>query len=1759
MNKNKWLRAGRHLGRRIWRWLTLPAGWQIAPGRLRQAQLLLALLTTLVPLAIGTTLFVVIVYPDNPDYMGWDLVLMVLVTLALVAAYALNRANHYTPAALITVGSLSLAVFAMVLPVEQTSDVNLFIYLIIPILLSSVLLTEHTTLLLGTLFISGMLLTQALYPQVTLHDNWVLYVFTILILVVLTSRHLKQAERDRREAIHQSEAKYRQLVEHASVLIAVTANDRISYINPAGLRLLGAPDQDTLSGQPLTHLLDTDTLASAQAMIDDARRSNHSPPPLEVTCTRLDGQVITLEATAIPTTYLGQPAVQIVARDITPLRRAEAHNRALLDAIPDLIFQLDRNGTFLSYKDPGMGLHTTPEAFMGRTIYAVLPGLAEEAMTHAHAALDTGEVQQFEYQLPLGDTLHDYEARIVASGPDDVVTIVRDVTEQKRAEEALRQSTEKFSKIFHTSPDAMAINRLDDGMYLEINQGFTDLTGYTPEDVLGKTTLDLRQWATPGQPRQFVADLREHHAMQELEATFRLKDGSLAVGQISARLLEIGGEPCVLSITRDITKRKHAEQALLESRARNTAILDAIPDMIFRIDRSGMFLDALLKGTEELLVGPGDTPRGQTVEERVPSPQAQTILSSIRRTLETGQTQVFEYQLDVRAGPRDFEARMVVSGPDEVLMIVRDITERKRAEQVLHRRDVILAALARISEDLLRSSDLDAILPGVLARLGQAAHVSRAYIFRHHVTPDDVKRISLRYEWHTPDIPAKLNYPTGQNFAYETPVAGRLIARLRNGEPLYGLADDFPADIGEFLIDQHVKAVLAVPIFSGDEWWGFLGFDDCETERTWLAAEIEALRNVAGALGAAIARQHTATAEREQRHMAEALRDIATTLNRTLDPDEVLERILATIGRVVPHDAANIVLLDESGVQRILRSRGYVGRTSKLDTLDENLSVVFTNEKLLAVLDSQPGYLVHDTHTDPLWIPRESDAWIRSHLSMAIHFEGDIIGVLNLDSAELDAFSWSDAERLQAFADQAAVAIRNAQVFAAERDQRALAEALHDSAAAITSTLNLDDVLERILATIGRVVPHDAANIMLLGESGVQRIVRSQSYLALSSSPATLDEDLNAVFTNCQSPTKLYSGLGYLVDDAHTDPAWFTREADAWIRSHLGVGIRFEGELIGVLNLDSAHPGTFNWDDARRLQSFANQAAIAIQNAQLYDELEQRVAARTTDLSVRNAVAETLSSSLDTTEMLDGVLHTTVQRLGVLGGAIYLLDPESESLGLAAHEGVTPATLRLVTGIAPGSTDLGQLDLPEGDAVPDIPRQTGVSAVLSVPIWQQDQMQGVIWLVHDEPRPWRSEETRMLEIIGRQIGVALANARLYTDAVRGEAHLRTILESVVDGILVFDADATLTLMNPAARALFAFYPNEAGGPPQAAHYLWEWLLAQTPGDAPPASIEFELPAESLFSRENQRVLVQCAEQDCPLADRDVPGWPCWLHPASGSVDAAQCPVYRSIPRRTIQAHSASVRDADGTVLGTVFAFNDVTHYRELDTLKDRFVSTVSHELRTPLSAMLLQISTLHKYYAGLDASTHQKMIVEIYQQTKVLRELIEDILQLSRFDADRAVLEREAVDLAAACDEVLTSLRPVIHDKNIQVTVENPDHLPAVWGDRAQLGRALRNLLSNAVKYTPVGGTVSVRLARTAQDVQVVVQDTGIGIAPEEQAYVFDRFYRTQGASQIAGGTGLGLAITREIMDLHGGWVELQSTPGEGSTFTLHLPLPSPA
>jgi two-component system phosphate regulon sensor histidine kinase PhoR len=348
-------------------------------------------------------------------------------------------------------------------------------------------------------------------------------------------------------------------------------------------------------------------------------------------------------------------------------------------------------------------------------------------------------------------------------------------------------------------------------------------------------------------------------------------------------------------------------------------------------------------------------------------------------------------------------------------------------------------------------------------------------------------------------------------------------------------------------------------------------------------------------------------------------------------------------------------------------------------------------------------------------------------------------------------------------------------------------------------------------------------------------------------------------------------------------------------------------------------------------------------------------------------------------------------------------------------------------------------------------------------------------------------------------GMAQQLGLRFEEVTAEKEQLGAVLAGMVEGVLVLDTDGCVTLANPRLRELLS---------------IW--------GEA-----EGRKLVEVVRHPEIDEALCQAAESGGPVVQE------------------------LEVGERTILIHAAGFPES-GPRMGCVGVFHDVTELRRLEGVRREFVANASHELKTPLTAIRGFAETMLAGSVAPEKARDQLDV--IVRNAERLESLIADMMELSRIESRRGVLQPSEVDLGRLARALLTDLGPRLRARSMTAEVEDAEAVPA-WADRRAVEQVLSNLLDNAANYTDPGGSVRVEVGALADTVQVTVSDTGIGIPPEDQARIFERFYRVdESRSRALGGTGLGLAIVRHLVQSLGGEIRLESRVGVGSSFRFTLP-----
>ncbi|MEH1782014.1 MAG: PAS domain S-box protein [Nostoc sp.] len=275
------------------------------------------------------------------------------------------------------------------------------------------------------------------------------------------------------------------------------------------------------------------------------------------------------------------------------LQASEARYQAILDAIPDLMFRISRDGEYLDLKSEGANVTLSREEIVGKHLEELLPSdVAAISQVAIAKTLDSGTLQTCEYKLPTPLGIRDYEARLVVSGQDEVLAIVRDITDRKQGEVALQNLAQKFAKAFSCSPDSITISTLQEGRFIEVNDSFVELSGYERDEAIGKTAFELNLWVHDRDRLNLVQELQATGVARNLEVEYRQKSGEMITAMLSAEVIDLNGISCILAVHHDITERKQVEAQLRLCAQRDRLLAETL----VRI-RSSLNLEQILQTT----------------------------------------------------------------------------------------------------------------------------------------------------------------------------------------------------------------------------------------------------------------------------------------------------------------------------------------------------------------------------------------------------------------------------------------------------------------------------------------------------------------------------------------------------------------------------------------------------------------------------------------------------------------------------------------------------------------------------------------------------------------------------------------------------------------------------------------------------------------------------------------------------------------------------------------------------------------------------------------------------------------------------------------------------------------------------------------------------------------------------------------------------------------------------------------------------------
>jgi PAS domain S-box-containing protein len=895
---------------------------------------------------------------------------------------------------------------------------------------------------------------------------------------------------------------------------------------------------------------------------------------------------------------------------------------------------------------------------------------------------------------------------------------------------------------------------------------------------------------------------------------------------------------------------------------------------------------------------------------------------------------------------------------------------------------------------------------------------------------------------------------------------------------------------------EWFESYLGMPILMGEEVTGVVAVSSYR-QQAYAESDVRLLSTITANMGVALENARLFRHVHNQARQLQLLQEVSQKISSILVTERLLQEVIHAVVTAFGYEHALIFLVDESTQELYVGAQiGYPDGISGLRMKANGSGIA------AAAAANREAVVVPDVTHAPRYI--ETIPSVRSELAVPLLLGGKVIGVLNLESDQLNAFGEDDARLMTALAQQVSVALENARLFAEtkrlleeSRQHTVELETVNRISQALASELELEALIQLVGEQMRQTFDADVVYVALLDPESSR--IHFPYQFGEEYSTLTLGEGLTSEI--------LQSGQPLLINENVVG-----RYAELGIEqvgvpslSYLGVPITAGQQTIGVISVQSTQQeGRFHEPDVRLLGTMAAPVGIAIQNARLFAEVQNQK--QLSEALVQNSPVAIVVVNLD---------HE-----------VTLWNPAAERLfGYTASEAIGHDVDELIAQSASlrGEAATYSQQASGGDVVHAITRRTRKDGsrvdveLLAVPLMVEEQRVGALAIYHDITEIKRAEE-----------------------AIReSERKLSDIISFLPDPTLVIDCEGRIIAWNRAIEELTGAKAQEMLGKGD-----YEYALPFY-GERRPILIDLVLLPQEEFEERYAHIERQGS---ILIGETYVP------HLKGGGV--------------YLVATASALRDSKGNVVGAIETIRDITDRKQAEEelelakaaaeaanqAKSAFLAMMSHEIRTPMNAVIGMSGLL----LDTELTAEQRDFAETIRTSgDALLTIINDILDFSKIEAGRIELERQPLDLRGCVESALDLVASKAAEKGLELGCLIDDPVPqAIAGDVTRLRQILVNLLSNAVKFTDQGEIV-VSVSATEKkpefyELHFSVRDTGLGIPPDRMDRLFRSFSQVDvSTTRRYGGTGLGLAISKRLAELMDGtiWVESEGIPGQGSTF----------
>jgi PAS domain S-box-containing protein len=968
---------------------------------------------------------------------------------------------------------------------------------------------------------------------------------------------------------------------------------------------------------------------------------------------------------------------------------------------------------------------------------------------------------------------------------------------------------------------------------------------------------------------------------------------------------------------------------------------------------------------------------------------------------------------------------------------------------------------------------------------------------------------------------------------YETRIASGLLGRV-NGRPLDWFSearidlDNEPSGVGTAVFEASAfavydapaskivsrrlaeatgaKSVAFVPLVAEERVIAVLVVGSVSKPRAFASEELTLLQAIAAEAALALDRTRSSTALAEALERERFVARISARVRSELEIDELLRVAVEETGTALGVDRCFIRLGQVGGVPTAQwQAPGLEPIKSSRHLAVSNLAT--RTHATVAIEDVATAPELDDSSLggrQPLL-----DLGSQAVLAVPMGTE-ELIGVLSLHRVTPRHWSREDIGLVETVAREIGLAVRVAELL--RENERRIAQqtaffriaamlgqplSLHESGRALGEAAN--EALGGAWAAV--LLPHGEM-LELVDATGLPIVLAD----ALAGGVPGSADCLRAA----ANEGRVLASPDVLQDDRF-EPEWRRLAEAAGYRSLLGIPAASpRAERAGLVIVFFAEERLFTDEDLELASHLGEAARSALARSELF-EAERTARALSQQLARTGGV---LATELDPAAVLDEVVQEAALLLTADACAVRTLEDDelvvSAAWGKGAEDAVdtrVSATSRLSGDVFQSRSPLGVEDAGSDErlAGADPILSAGYTAYLGVPLsGPEGAIAGVLSVYATKPRSWRAEEIDALLALAGNTSAALANAELYSRVSLEKERSVAILANIADGIVAVDRDGRVVLWNAAAEDITGIPQEEAIG----------------------------LTTVQVLQRE-----LESGEGETPSGQRLVS-------------------ILRGGEEVWLSLSEAVMTDPLGGIAGRIFAFRDISADLMVEQVKSDFVAAVSHELRTPLTSIYGFAETLLRQDIPFGEEERRTFLGYIASESERLTEIVDQLLNVARLDAGDLQVELGRIDVGSVVSELVETVEESGVMNGHRFEVDLPAEPLAAEADPEKVRQVFNILVENALRYSPMGGTVTVGARRNADRVEVRVADEGIGIPASERERIFRKFYRAGSAGRDgAGGTGLGLFIAKELVTAMGGRIWVDSTEGEGSSFSFELPV----